>query len=125
MIGCIIVGGLAALGVASIARRRLHGGWGCGGPCTGAGGIDGGRGGNLEEDESDWIDGGRGPHGHHHHGPVQFGGWAGGHNPLLHGQGRRFILRSVLRRLETTPTQERALRDAAKEFRDSAQVSEG
>lgn len=115
MIGCIIVGGLAALGIARIAHHRHHRGWGCGGRW---------RGGACGR-EDDWDDLGSESPGHHDHGHAEFGWGRHGGNPLMFGHGRRFILRGVLRRLETTPTQERALRDAAREFRDSAQSMKG
>jgi hypothetical protein len=124
MIGCIIVGGLAALGIASIARRH-HRGWGCGGRWRrgGCGTMYGG--GDFPSHEDAWGDLGSESRGGHDRAHAEFD-WGGhGGNPLLFRHGRRFILRGVLRRLETTPTQERALRDAAREFRDSAQSLKG
>lgn len=129
MIGVIIVGGLAALGIASIARRHHrwhhawhHGGWG-------------------------------GHHGMHgwHHGPGRCGGWVGRHdqlggpgpwgpgdrdeegvwmgghrfNPLHYRRGRRWLLRGLFRRLETTPTQQQALMAASEEFQESAKAFKG
>jgi hypothetical protein len=75
----------------------------------------------LDEDESAWMDG----HGDHDHGSRSFAGWGGRVNPLLFGRGRGFLLRGILRRLETTPTQEKALRDAAKEFHEGAKALKG
>jgi Heavy-metal resistance len=118
MIGCIIVGGLAALGIAGIARRHR---WrGCGGDWTGGGGGCGGRRGHGEHWEGHGADDG-------------FAADDGGYSAWLgHGrhwrhrggfrQGPMFILEGVLRRLETTPSQSQALRSAAKEFKESARV---
>lgn len=132
MIGVIIVGGLAALGVVSIARRhhRWHHAWHHGG----------------------W--GHHGGHGGWHHGPARCGGWVGRHdemgsngpwgpadrgeapgvwmgggghrfNPLHFRRGRRWLLRSLFRRLETTPTQQQALIAATEEFQESAKAFKG
>jgi hypothetical protein len=116
MIGCIIVGGLAALGIAGIARHHRMRGWGaCGG---------GGCGGRRRY--RDFFD----AHGGDHHGfPADDGethAWFGHgrswQNPFGSRGAPLFVLRGLLRRLETTPSQNQALRNAAKEFQDSAGV---
>ena len=117
MIGCIIVGGLAALGIARIVHHRHHGAWGCGGRWRG--------GGDFRSPEDDWDDLDSGSHRHHGAGHAEFFWGRHGGNPLMFRHGRRFILRSVFRRLQTTPTQEQALREAAREFRDAAQGVKG
>jgi hypothetical protein len=140
MIGVIIVGGLAAMGIASIARRHSrwhhawhHGGWGRGwhhglhgwdhggghGPCggwvgrhhdhDGRGGGPWGPGESAQDDEPGmWM-----------------GGPGHGFNPLRFRRGRRWLMRGLFRRLETTPTQQQALQAAAEEFQESAKQWKG
>jgi hypothetical protein len=126
MIGCIIVGGLAVLGIARIARHRYRGGWGCGGPCGGGGGMaHGGEDWDAETDNGSpvWPDGSgfAGRHGHR----AWFRHASNGGNPLLFQRGRMFVIRRVLSRLETTPTQTQALREAVKEFRQGTKGVKG
>src|SRR5262245_47972054 len=128
MIGVIIVGGLAAMGIASMVRRhhRWHHGYGGGGGPHGWGhhhGLHGwhhGRGGcghhggwGRLDREDDGFDGGR------DEGPGMWLGGAGpgpGFNPLRYRRGRRWLLKALFRRLETTPTQQQALHAATEEF---------
>lgn len=121
MIGCIVLGGLAAVGIASIARRHhhRHGGWHRFGHHHGRRGCGpGARFGWDADDLEDAEDSGW-----HHR---AHGGWASRiPNPLGYGAGRAFLLRRVLRRLETTPTQSDAIREALKEFEASAQLLRG
>lgn len=132
MIGVIIVGGLAALGIASIARRRHrwhhawhHGGWGhhgLHGWHHGAGGCGGwvGRHGHLDH-TGPW---GPEPADRDEAGGVWMGG-GHGFNPLHFKRGRRWLMRGLLRRLETTPTQQQALLAATEEFQESAKAFKG
>jgi hypothetical protein len=108
MIGCLIAGGLALFAVSRFIHARRWG-YGCGRRHHG------------------W-------HGHHHWG---HGGWGGhGYGPddgdawgpsfQFHNDndgwggrmsGKRYFIRSVLRRVNATPAQERAIGDAVEEFR--------
>jgi len=58
----------------------------------------------------------RGHHRHHH------GGWYGGHHHGFgyRGFGPRFFLRRVLMRLDTTPGQEKVIREAIHDLQDEA-----
>lgn len=108
MVGCMIVGGLAALAVAKLvqARRCAHhgpGGWGwrharCHGPWPGH--SDGGWGGYGSEPEP----GVRGWH-----------DW----------RGERFVLGRVLARLRVTPGQERVITEAWAELRGELEQLRG
>lgn len=59
------------------------------------------------------------------------GVWFGEGGPAFHGmprgfrRGRRWLLKGLFRRLETTPTQQDALRAAIEEFQQSAKVLKG
>ena len=124
MIGCLIFGSLAAMGIArAIHHRRMVMGWG-GGGCHG-----------------------RWHHGWHGHGPgwrgfpggwgrydeepVEMGGapasdagwgggWGGGGFPGFGGgrMRKRFVVRAVLEHVRATPAQERVIGAAFEEFRD-------
>lgn len=107
MIGCLIFGGLAAMGIArAIHRHHACMAWGGGGGCYGP-----------------WR------HHHHHwaepgdmgafpfapHNDTDWGGFAG------FGGGRmrkRFVVRAILEHVRATPAQERAIGAAFEEFRD-------
>jgi hypothetical protein len=110
MIGCLIAGGLALFAFSRLihARRWAHGGGGCGRRHGGwHGGWHGhhggyGWGGYGPDDGDPW-----GPSFHNDN-----GGWEGGLS------GKRFFLRSILRRVNATPAQERAIGAAVQEFRD-------
>ena len=111
MIGCLIAGGLALFAVSRFIHARRWG-YGCG---RRHGGWHHGWHGHH------WGHGGWGGHGH---GPdegdpwgpsFQFhndnDGWGGGMS------GKRTFIRSILRRVNATPAQERAIGDAVEEFR--------
>ena len=133
MIGCLIVGGLAVAGLAKLARYRCAGRYGCGGGRRWRhrhwGGSFQGRDGYGDGDgdgdgygyggaDHEWLGGGP-PWGHGSRGRwFDMGTFDGpaGDSP------RSFLLRRVLRRLETTPSQERALREATKELEDSVRA---
>jgi hypothetical protein len=114
MIGCLIVGGLAAFAVSRFihARRwyRFHHGWG--GGCGRHGGWHGGGG---HWGRRGW--GGYGPGHDDDPWTASFGGdpdgdgWGGG------VRGKRFFIRSVLSRVGATPAQERTIGEAFEEFR--------
>jgi hypothetical protein len=95
MIGCILAT-VGVIGLMKVAHCRRYGG-GCGGGWR-----------------RRW--GGHHHHHGHHHGfeDDDFGPSVGG------GFGPRFILRGVMDRLETTPSQERVILAAADEFRQAA-----
>ena len=124
MIGCLIVGGLAAFAVSRLfhARRwyRFHHGWG--GGCGRHGGWHGGG----HWGHRGW--GGYGPgHGYDDDDPsgATFGG-----EPDLDGwgagvRGKRFFIRSVLSRVGATPAQERAVGEAFEEFRTDMKKAGG
>ena len=104
MIGCMILGGLATLGILRYFHFRRHFGGGCGfrrlawhhagggGGCwSGGGGEYGGR--------DEW------------HGGMEGGGHRGGRHQMP------FVASFLSERLEATPAQERAIRTAVEEFR--------
>jgi hypothetical protein len=100
MIGCVLAA-VGAIGLIKAAHRYRHG---CGGP---------------------WGGGWRRHH-HHHgydHGPGEFGGEFGDDDfgPRRPGGfGRRFVMRGIMDRLETTPAQERVIVAAVDEFHEAA-----
>src|SRR5262245_50763517 len=114
MIGCMILGGLAAIGITKLMRCRYYGG--CGG---GRWGRRWGRG--------RW----HGFHGHHRWGAPEWGGggdegwdqdvdapdWPGGGGGGRSRFGQPFMMRGLFRRLETTPSQEDAIVAAWEAFR--------
>ncbi|HVT10114.1 MAG TPA: periplasmic heavy metal sensor [Polyangia bacterium] len=123
MIGCLIFGGLAAMGVArAIHHRRMVMGWG-GGGCHGrwhhgwhghGPGWHGFPGGWGRYDEEPVEMGG---------GPSPEAGWGGGWGgdgfPGFGGRMRkRFVVRAVLEHVRATPAQERVIGAAFEEFRD-------
>jgi Spy/CpxP family protein refolding chaperone len=100
-----IIGTVCLIALVKVARRGHHHGWrfahGCGHGRHGYGG------------------GGWGGHDHHgggrHWGPPWArGGFGGG------GFGEGFMLRGLFSRLETTPGQERVIKDAFQKVRDAA-----
>jgi Arc/MetJ-type ribon-helix-helix transcriptional regulator len=106
MIGCMILGGLATLGLMRYFHFRRHFGGGCG------------------FRRLAWHHGG----GHHGGGGDcwsggEYGGrdeWAGGLEGGHHRGGRHqmpFVASFLSERLEATPAQERAIRNAVEEFR--------
>jgi len=113
MIGCLIAGGLALFAFSRLihARRWGHAWGGCGRHHGGWHGHGhhwghrewGGHGPDYGSDDGDpW-----GPSFHNDN-----NGWEGGLS------GKRFFVRSVLRRVNATPAQERAIGAAVEEFRD-------
>ena len=55
--------------------------------------------------------------GHHHH---RHGGYGGNHRYGRRGLGARFFLRRVLERLDTTPGQEKVIREAINDLQEEA-----
>jgi uncharacterized membrane protein len=115
MIGCLIAGSLAVMALSRLAHRRwCHGGW------HGPGG---------------WHHGG-GWHGRwhrHHHGhrggfgAFDLGGEMGSDAPAWSPSwddggygvdGKRYVIRAVLRHVQATPAQERVIAGAFSEFAD-------
>ena len=119
MIGCLIFGGLAAIGLSRAFhhRRMMYGGWG--------GGCGGG-----------WH---RRMHGWHHHGHhpffdqgpgdmggfdrpfpggETFGGFDDGFGSSRMSSGKRFFLGRLLEHVRATPAQERVIVAAVEEFKD-------
>jgi hypothetical protein len=132
MIGVIIVGGLAVLGIASIARRhhRWHHAWhhGAWGHHQGLDGWHHGHGRCGGWVERHHETGQTGPWGADPGSPDEGAGmWMGGRgfNPLHFKRGRRWLLRSLFRRIEATPTQQQALHAATEEFQESAKAWKG
>jgi len=111
MIGCLIFGGLAAMGVArAIHRHHAYMAWG--GGCHGARhhrwGWPGHGGGWGAMDDGEAVEMGGFPH--------NDTGWGGGF-----GGGRmrkRFVVRAIIEHVRATPAQERAIGAAFEEFRD-------
>jgi hypothetical protein len=106
MIGCMILGGLATLGLMRYFHFRRHFGGGCGFRRLAwhhGGGHHGGGGGCWTGDEyggrDEWTGG---PEGGHHR---------GGRHQMP------FVASFLSERLEATPAQERAIRNAVEEFR--------
>lgn len=113
MIGCLIFGGLAAMGIARAIHRHHHLAWG--GGCHGRWhhgwyrGWYGNRGGwgALDDDERADFGGDFPPF------PSGFGGgFPGGR------MRKRFVVRAILEHVRATPAQERAIGAAFEEFRD-------
>jgi uncharacterized membrane protein len=110
MIGCLIFGGLAAMGIARAIHHRhmawghgCHGGWRHGwGHHGGWGAFDGGEGVGL---------GGYPP-------PYADMGWGGGFRAFGGRMRKRFVVRAILEHVRATPAQERAIGAAFEEFRD-------
>jgi hypothetical protein len=123
MIGCLIFGSLAAMGLArAFHHRRMMYGWGgCGGwhrrmhgwhghPHGWYGGMDP-RGGWSTFDHEE-MGGAEAPFAE-----QGFGGFGGDFGGRMHG-GKRFFLRRLLEHIRATPAQERVLGGAFEEFRD-------
>jgi len=128
MIGCLIFGGLAAMGIArAIHHRRMcawgggchgrwhHRGWG-GGWHGGYQGYPGGHG-WAPFDEDERADMG---------GPSFFGGRVGGGFPPFGGHMRkRFVVRAILEHVRATPAQERVIAGAFDDFREEMKRAGG
>ncbi len=101
MIGCLIFGSLAAMGVArAIHHRRYCSGWGGGGWHA------------FDHDE-----------GAEFRSPFADGGFPG-FGPGRHG-GKRFFIRRLLEQIRATPPQERVIAAAVEEFRDEMKKATG
>src|SRR5688572_6975698 len=110
----LLIGALVLFGVAKMigCGRRWHYarhgyGYGCGwrgghGGDSNFGGDDGG--------------GGEGRH-HHHHGRRRGRGGFGGFGGGFRGFGKRYFLRWLFERLDTTPGQEKVIKEAFDEIR--------
>lgn len=121
MIGCLIFGGLAAMGIArAIHRHHACKAWG--GGCHGPRhhhrwGWPGHRGGWGAMDDGEGAELGGFPHN-----DTGWGGFAG------FGGGRmrkRFVVRAILEHVRATPAQERAIGAAFEEFRDELKRAGG
>ena len=128
MIGCLIFGSLAAMGIArAIHHRRFYGG------CHG-GGYGGGWHGHRHW--HGWHGGGDPREGwggfdHEDHGEFRspfadadFRG-LGGFGPGRSGGRKRFIVRRILEHVRATPAQERVVSAAVEEFRDEVKKNVG
>jgi hypothetical protein len=129
MIGCLIFGSLAAMGIArAIHHRRFYGG-GCGGGWHGGGwhghrhwhGFDGGRDprdewGSFDREDSAEF---RSPFA-----DADFRG-LGGFGPGRSFGGKRFFVRRILEHVRATPAQERVVGAAVEEFRDEVKKNVG
>ncbi|MDB4981929.1 MAG: RNA-binding region recognition motif [Myxococcales bacterium] len=127
MIGCFLFGFAGLMLVSRLVHRHHHGWHGHHGPCGGWGGRYGG-----------------GPGGHHGYGygegfegePGAFGEpsepWMGGGGMRGLGRGWRgnpfrsgFLARMIADRLDATPAQEKVIRDATDELRETATKLKG
>ncbi len=127
MIGCLIFGSLAAMGVARALHRRRFcgGGWGGGGWHGHGHGHWGG-----------WHGGG-GPFARSEYGAFDHEGGADFRSPFAEGGfpgfgpglgrhgGKRFFIRKVLEQIRATPAQERVVAAAIEEFRDDMKKATG
>jgi uncharacterized membrane protein len=114
MIGCLIFGGLAAMGIARAIHRHHHAcmAWGRG--C---------HGGSWRHH---W--GGEGPEwGGFPDAPHNDTGWGGFGFPGFGGgrMRKRFVVRAILEHVRATPAQERAIGAAFEEFRDEMKRAGG
>ena len=126
MIGCLIFGGLAAMGIARVIHHRrmcgwgggchgrMHHGWG-GGWHGGHPGYNGGRGWGALDDEERADFGG----------PSFFGERFGGFPPFGGRMRKRFVVRAILEHVRATPAQERVIGAAFEEFRDEMKRAGG
>jgi Spy/CpxP family protein refolding chaperone len=122
MIGCLIFGSLAAMGIArAIHRRHACMGWGGGGYGRWHHGWHHGwpgyRGSWSPPDDQEAFELGAGP---------GFDGPWGGFPPFGGGRMRkRFVVRAILEHVRATPAQERAIGAAFEEFRDEMKRAAG
>jgi hypothetical protein len=130
MIGCLIFGSLAAMGVARALHHRHHcGGWGGGWHGHGHGPWGGWHGGGPHARNA-WspVDREDGPDFRSSFGEGGFPGDAfsgGGFAGLGRGRGQRFFIRRLLERIRATPAQERIVAGAVEEFRDEMKKAAG
>jgi len=128
MIGCLIFGSLAAMGIVrAIHHRRFYGGGGCyGGGWHGHRHWHGWHGGGGHDPREGW-----GAFDHEDHGDFRspfadadfrgLGGFGGGRM----GGGKRFFVRRILEHVRATPAQERVIGAAVEEFRDEMKKNVG
>jgi hypothetical protein len=130
MIGCLIFGSLAAMGVARALHRRRFcgGGWGGGGwhghgfgHGYGHGPWGGWHGGGpYGRSEYGAFDRDEGADFRSPFGETGFSGFGPGR-----GGGKRFFIRKVLEQIRATPAQERVVAAAVEEFRDEMKKATG
>lgn len=118
MIGCLILGGLAAMGVSRALHRRAYAAWG------------GGCHGRLHHDWHGWHGrqpGGWGAYDGEERADFDGPSFAGfGGFPAFGGRLRkRFVVRAVLEHVRATPAQERVIGAAFDEFRDEMKRAAG
>ena len=126
MIGCLIFGSLAAMGVARALHHRRFcggGGWGGGGwHGYGHSHFGGGYGGGGPFAREGW-----GPsdyeEGAEFRMPFGGGGFPG--FGVMRGGGKRFFIRRLLDQIRATPAQERVVGAAIEEFRDEMKKATG
>lgn len=118
MIGCLLLGA----GFFMMARmvHRYHYGWHHGRWAHCGGGWHGHGGGG-------WSGHGFGPYGDDgsEHGPGDGGHFGDGPRWLHGGFGRGFFVRALAERLDATPAQEKVIRDATDEFRETVSKLRG
>ena len=129
MIGCLIFGGLAAMGIArAIHHRRMcgwgggcHGRWhhGWGGWHGGYPGYGGGRGWGAPDEDDRAEMGGPGFF------EGRFGGFGGDFSRFAGRMRKRFVVRAILEHVRATPAQERVIGAAFEEFRDDLKKAGG
>jgi hypothetical protein len=119
MIGCILLGAASLMLVSRVLHRHHHGWHGRWAYC-GAGRGHFGHHGHMGH-------GGLPGHGPHWVGEDAGDGDGFDHGPTwLNGRfGRGFVVRAIADRLEATPAQEKVIRDAMDEFRETAQKLRG
>jgi hypothetical protein len=127
MIGCLIFGSLAAMGVARALhhRRFCGGGWGGGGwhgHGYGHGHFGGGYGGGGPFAREGW---GSSDYEEGADFRMPFGGGGFPGFGALRGGGKRFFIRRLLDQIRATPAQERVVAAAVEEFRDEMKKATG
>jgi hypothetical protein len=123
MIGCVILGSLAAMGIArAFHHRRFYGG-GCGGwhhrhwhRQGYGGGYPRDEWGSFDRDDSGEF-----------RSPFADADWRGlgGFGPGRSFGGKRFFVRRILEHVRATPAQERVVSAAVEEFRDELKKNTG
>ena len=120
-----VIGALSLFGLVKVLRA----GRGCGYGRMGAGHCGSGwNHGGWDEHHGGWGRHGGGHHGHHGGWARHQGGWHGGWQGGAAGQpgGRNaFGMRWVFERLDTTPGQEKVIRQAYEEVREAMRAGEG
>jgi|HubBroStandDraft_2_1064218.scaffolds.fasta_scaffold250210_2 hypothetical protein len=125
MIGCLIFGSLAAMGVARALHHRRFcggGGWGGGGwHGYGHSHFGGGYGGGGPFARGEW---GSSDYEEGADFRMPFGGGFPGFG-AMRGGGKRFFIRRLLDQIRATPAQERVVASAVEEFRDEMKKATG